>query len=136
MRRMRDSPPELDRLLPAPYVSTSATVRPERRKCSAIQAPNTPAPITTASKLFFMRRSSCSGAQVVQHGERDVEISAITRAEGDLRLDIAVEVRPARHQKIVLSRNPGVAVHVRGAMIGVKYLNAAQSRVPQLADEG
>src|ERR1700722_20228794 len=55
MRMMRDSPPELDRLLPGPNISTSRTRRPDRRKCNAVQAPKTPAPTTTASKLIRLR---------------------------------------------------------------------------------
>src|SRR5919201_1376492 len=54
-RMMRDSPPELARLLPGPYASSSRTRSPRFRKCQAVQAPNTPAPTTATSKLFVFR---------------------------------------------------------------------------------
>src|SRR5580658_5062020 len=49
MRMTREAPPELDFSLPGPYASTSATVRPASRRRSAVQLPNTPAPITAQS---------------------------------------------------------------------------------------
>ena len=43
------SPPEDERALPAPYWSNRRTVRPRFSRCQAVQAPNTPAPITATS---------------------------------------------------------------------------------------
>ncbi len=49
MRMIRLSPPELDRLCPGPQASISTTDAPDRRRCHAVQAPNTPAPTTAKS---------------------------------------------------------------------------------------
>ena len=46
---MRDSPPELERLLPGPKASSSVTVSPALCSACAVHAPNTPAPTTTTS---------------------------------------------------------------------------------------
>jgi hypothetical protein len=46
---MRDSSLELALLLAAPYASSSATDLPVRRNRQAVQAPNTPAPMTATS---------------------------------------------------------------------------------------
>src|SRR6266699_2325997 len=43
----RVSPPELARELPGPQASTSVTRAPWRRRNSAVQPPNAPAPTTT-----------------------------------------------------------------------------------------
>src|SRR6266540_2483836 len=47
MRMIRDSPPELERLLPGPYASRSVTRRPARASQWAVHAPKHPAPTTT-----------------------------------------------------------------------------------------
>jgi putative ABC transport system ATP-binding protein len=46
---MRDSPPELERLLPGPKASISVTRRPAVCSACAVQVPKTPAPITATS---------------------------------------------------------------------------------------
>src|SRR5450631_3945841 len=48
-RVMRDSPPELERLLPGPNASSSVTLSPAACSACAIHAPNTPAPTTATS---------------------------------------------------------------------------------------
>src|SRR4051812_36477808 len=45
-RMMRVSPPELDFELPGPHASIKVTRAPPRKRCSAVQPPNAPAPIT------------------------------------------------------------------------------------------
>src|SRR5277367_4391934 len=110
---MRVSPPELDRLLPGPYISESITRRPVRRKWSAVQAPNTPAPTTTTSKLFIQVTCSCrSGAQTVQHGLRNIQVTVVAGTERDLRFHLAVKVRAARYREIELASEHGIALHV------------------------
>src|SRR5215470_14544897 len=52
MRMMRVSPPLLARECPGPYASTSATCFPRFARCHAVQAPNTPAPITATSYVL------------------------------------------------------------------------------------
>src|SRR5688572_20178032 len=49
MRIIRDSPPELARLFPAPYASKSMTLAPPRLSWKAVHAPKTPAPTTATS---------------------------------------------------------------------------------------
>src|SRR5687767_10037549 len=52
---MRDSPPEEARAWAGPQESSSSTLRPSLSRCHAVQAPNTPAPITITS-----RRPACT----------------------------------------------------------------------------
>jgi hypothetical protein len=99
---IRDSPPELDRLLPAPYASNKMTDFPARRKCSAHQAPKAPAPITAASyvsdKLDSSSRFPCTlideacGCHVLyRHAERLEHIYLIfsLASEGGIRHQFA-----------------------------------------------
>src|SRR6187551_810255 len=51
----RVSPPELARELPGPHASTSVTRAPPRRRYSAVQPPNAPAPTTTTEGLGLDR---------------------------------------------------------------------------------
>lgn len=53
MRMIRDSPPELDLLLPAPNASTKTTLAPALWSSWAVHDPKTPAPITTTSHEIF-----------------------------------------------------------------------------------
>src|SRR5580698_9079582 len=100
MRRMRDSPPELERLFPTPYASSKATERPVRCRRCAVQAPNTPAPITTASYASANGRAPCRfrRSPIGQVGRRDVLHRHAQRFEdGDLAFVTAAQLRIRNH---------------------------------------
>ena len=69
---MRLSPPEEARALAGPIWSTSSTRLPARRRCSAVQAPNTPAPTTTRRKRALehpAQRRASAGRQSRSPGD-------------------------------------------------------------------
>src|SRR5260370_3009674 len=60
MRMMRVSPPELARAFAGPYASISTTRCRRLARCHAVHAPNTPAPITATSNVFWLLTVSAS----------------------------------------------------------------------------
>src|SRR6266851_5365663 len=60
MRMMRVSPPELARAFAGPYASISTTRCRLLARCHAVHAPNTPAPITATSNVFWLLTVSAS----------------------------------------------------------------------------
>src|ERR1043166_1393104 len=76
----RDSPPELERVWPAPNASSSVTRAPSCWSCNAIQPPNAPAPATTTciSEIYTSAHSE---------GTRLVHLVADARAEAALAIE-------------------------------------------------
>src|SRR5579862_5136127 len=74
-------------------------------------------------------------AKAVEHGSRNLEISIHSRAQRDLRLGFAVKIGPAGYSQTVFTGERGVARDIRGPMIGMINLNAAQSRLLHFADQ-
>src|SRR6266849_730992 len=60
MRMIRVSPPELARAFAGPYASISTTRCRRLARCHAVHAPNTPAPITATSNVFWLLTVSAS----------------------------------------------------------------------------
>src|SRR6266566_470841 len=64
-RMTRVSPPELERVLPAPQASTSVTCAPRCSRCSAVQPPKAPAPTTTTRGLEVLK-SDCASRRLTK----------------------------------------------------------------------
>src|SRR4029434_11351777 len=87
-RMTRVSPPELARGVPGPQASSSVTFAPRRRRNSAVQPPNAPAPTTTT---FILARGDCPDSA------RAIDTAgSIARRERRESLDILSRESPAR----------------------------------------
>src|SRR3954462_4611364 len=97
-RMTRVSPPELERELPGPQASTSVTFAPACRRCSAVQPPKAPAPMTVmrgleeeAKKVLRLIRGSLRGirqasshrAGLLTFRSRQIAIRAARNGQGD-----------------------------------------------------
>src|SRR6185503_14505628 len=67
LRTPRVSSPDVERELPGPYMSMSVTLAPMRCRCSAVQPPNAPAPITAISEADDV----IAGAPMARSGAAD-----------------------------------------------------------------
>src|SRR5207302_9067174 len=63
-RMTRVSPPELERGLPGPHASMRSTCAPRLARCSAVQPPKAPLPITT-TRGFDLPESDCASRRPI-----------------------------------------------------------------------
>src|SRR5258708_28195774 len=92
MRMIRVSPPELARAFAGPYASISTTRCRRFARCHAVHAPNTPAPITATSNVFWLLTVSASYRNFYPN-EKQTVFQSIRRRRNVCTLLLVFEVK-------------------------------------------